>query len=101
MNMGLFLLSWSPVVLLAVLAVFLRRSALELSLYGFLFSLLLAIGFFKTSFAVALLSAVDGVLTTLPLFSAYLYLFLAFLISICLQRVPKAIRSPAGLGDEN
>ena len=67
MNMGLFLLSWSPVVLLAVLAVFLRRSALELSLYGFLFSLLIAIGFFKTSFAVALLSAVDGVLTTLPL----------------------------------
>ena len=67
MNMGLFLLSWSPVVLLAVLAVFMRKSALALSLYGFLFTLLLAIGFFKTSFVVALLSAVDGVLTTLPL----------------------------------
>jgi lactate permease len=63
----MFLLSWTPVVLLTVLAVFLRRSALELSIVGFLFALVLAVGFFGTPMAVALLAALDGLLTTLPL----------------------------------
>ena len=67
MNTGLFLLSWSPVVLLTVLAVVLRRSALELSIYGFLFALVLAMGFFNTPLTVALRAALDGVVTTLPL----------------------------------
>ena len=67
MNTGLFLLSWTPVVLLTVLAVFLRRSAMELSVYGFLFGLALAVGFYETSLTVGLLAALDGVLTTLPL----------------------------------
>ncbi len=35
MDMGLFLLSWTPVLLLTVLAVVLGRSALELSIWGF------------------------------------------------------------------
>ena len=43
MDTNLFLLSWTPVVLLTVLAVFLRRSALELSIYGVLFALVLAL----------------------------------------------------------
>lgn len=67
MNTGLFLLSWTPVLLLTVLAVFLRRSALELSVYGFFFSLILGLLFFKTPFSVGLLAALDGILTTLPL----------------------------------
>ncbi|MCA1785727.1 MAG: hypothetical protein LC657_07085, partial [Desulfobacteraceae bacterium] len=65
--MGLFLLSWTPVVLLTVLAVVLRRSALELSIWGFVWALVLAKGFFATSLPVGLMSALDGVLTTLPL----------------------------------
>ena len=67
MDMGLFLLSWSPVALLTILAVLLRRSALELSICGFLFSLVLAVFFFRTSPSVVGLAALDGVLTTLPL----------------------------------
>lgn len=67
MNAGLFLLSWTPVVLLTVLAVFLRRPAIELSIYGFLFVLALALGFYETPLSVGLLAALDGVLTTLPL----------------------------------
>ena len=54
-------------VLLTVLAVVLRRSALELSVYGFLFALVLAMGFFNTPLSVALRAALDGVVTTLPL----------------------------------
>jgi len=65
--MGLFLLSWTPVVLLTVLAVVLRRSALELSIWGFAWVLVLAKGFFDTSLPVGLMSALDGILTTLPL----------------------------------
>ncbi len=67
MNSVLFLLSWSPVMLLTVLAVVLRRSALELSIYGFFFALVLAMGFFNTPLTVALRAALDGVVTTLPL----------------------------------
>jgi lactate permease len=67
MDMGLFLLSWTPVVLLTVLAVVLRRSALELSIWGFAWVLVLAKGFFDTSLPVGLMSALDGILTTLPL----------------------------------
>ena len=67
MDAWLFLLSWSPVALLTILAVFLRRSALELSVCGVVFSLILAVGFFDTSPRVVGLAALDGVLTTLPL----------------------------------
>ena len=54
-------------MLLTVLAVVLRRSALELSIYGFFFALVLAMGFFNTPLTVALRAALDGVVTTLPL----------------------------------
>ncbi len=62
-----FLLSWSPVLLLAVLAVIFKRSALELSLYGLGFTIALAYLAFKTPFSVILLAGLDGVLTTAPL----------------------------------
>jgi len=97
--MELFLMSWSPVVWLIVLAVLLRRSALELSLYGFLFSLLLAVCFFETSFAVAMLSAVDGVLTTLPLLFVILGgIFLSSLLTATgsLRRIVEWFKGGAG-----
>ena len=65
--MEVFILSWTPVVFLTLLAVFLRRSALELAVYGLLFSLVLLFLFFNTSLEVAFWAALDGVFTTLPL----------------------------------
>lgn len=82
MDTGLFLLSWTPVLLLTVLAVVLRRSALELSLYGFFFSLVLATVFYETPLSVGLLAAMDGVLTTLPLL---LVILAGILLSILLM----------------
>ncbi|MGC8658474.1 MAG: L-lactate permease [Desulfomonilaceae bacterium] len=67
MDLSLFVLSWSPVIFLTVLAVVLRRSALELSVYGFIFSLGLTLFFFKTPLDVAVMASLDGVLTSLPL----------------------------------
>jgi lactate permease len=67
MDGNLFVLSWSPVIFLTVLAVLLRRSALELSVYGFIFSLGLTLYFFKTPLDVAFMASLDGVLTSLPL----------------------------------
>ncbi|MBU1275536.1 MAG: L-lactate permease [Proteobacteria bacterium] len=62
-----FLLCWSPVFLLIVLAVILKRPALEMSVYGTVFALVLVTVFFATPVQVALLSALDGLLTTTPL----------------------------------
>jgi len=62
-----FSLGWSPVLLLAALAVGWKRPALELSIVGVLYTLLLVVFGFDTPLAVALRAAVDGVLTTLPL----------------------------------
>ncbi|HEY9072536.1 MAG TPA: L-lactate permease [Desulfobaccales bacterium] len=67
MNLFTFLLSWTPVLLLAVLAVACKRSALELSLYGLGFTASLAYLAFKTPVSVILLAGLDGVLATLPL----------------------------------
>jgi lactate permease len=67
MDMFSFLLCWSPVLLLTVLAVFLRRPALDLSLYGCLFTLALVVFYYDTPVSVALLAALDGAVTTLPL----------------------------------
>ena len=62
-----FVLSWSPVLLLTVLAVVLKRSALELALYGVIFAAALTHLAFKTPVLVILQAALDGVVTTLPL----------------------------------
>ncbi len=62
-----FTLSWTPVLLLAVLAVAFKRSALELSLYGLGFTAALAHLAFQTPLSVIFLAGLDGVLTTLPL----------------------------------
>jgi lactate permease len=67
MNLPAFILSWSPVLVLAVLAVGLKRPALELSCYGVVFTAALAHLFFQTPLTVILMAAVDGVVTTSPL----------------------------------
>jgi lactate permease len=67
MDLTLFALSWSPVVLLTVLAVGFKRSALALSLYGVMFTAALTHLVFATPIPVIFLAGLDGVLTTLPL----------------------------------
>ncbi len=74
----LFLLSWSPVLVLSVLSIGLRQSALALSIYGTLFSLILVVWVFQTPLAVALMAGLDGVLTTFPLL---LVIFAGILLS--------------------
>ncbi|MEJ2091884.1 MAG: L-lactate permease [Syntrophobacterales bacterium] len=67
MNLVSFALSWSPVLVLAVLAVGLKRPALELSVYGVVFTAGLAFLAFQTPLAMIWMAALDGVVTTLPL----------------------------------
>jgi lactate permease len=85
----LFLLSWTPVLLLAVLAVFFRCSALALSVYGCLFTFLLVLTAFRTPWTGALLSAVDGALTMLPLL---LVIFAGILLSSLLMKTGSLTR---------
>jgi lactate permease len=70
MNLIAFILSWSPVLLLAVLAVGFKKPALELSIYGVVFTGILAHLAFRTPLSVILMAAVDRVATTLPLLLA-------------------------------
>jgi lactate permease len=67
MDLLSFILSWSPVAVLAVLAVGFRRPALELSFYGVGFTAGLAYLFFQTPHRIILLAALDGIVTTAPL----------------------------------
>ena len=62
-----FFWSWTPVLVLSVLAVGFKQSALALSVYGTLFSLVLTVWVFQTPVSVALMAGLDGVLTTFPL----------------------------------
>ena len=61
-----FFMGWTPILLLIILAVGFRRTALELSIAGTIFTFLLAVSYLHTPFSVVCLSAIDGVLTTLP-----------------------------------
>jgi lactate permease len=67
MDLTTFALSWTPVLLLTLAAVGLKRPALELSLIGAAFTAALAYAGFRTPLEVIWLAALDGVLTTLPL----------------------------------
>lgn len=77
-----FWLSWSPVLVLTVLAVGLKRPALSLSIWGTLYTLALVVVLFDTPLSVALLSGLDGVLTTGPL---VLVIFAGILLSSLLM----------------
>jgi lactate permease len=67
MDFLLFALSWTPVLSLALLAVVFKRPALELSLYGVVFTAGLTYFAFDTELPVILWAALDGFITTLPL----------------------------------
>lgn len=78
MSFLLFALGWTPVVLLSILAICLKRSALELGVYGFVYVVLLAGLIFQTPASVVWWAAWDGFLTTLPLL---IVVFLGILFS--------------------
>ncbi len=67
MMAGLFALSWTPVLLLTVLAIVFGQSALTLSVWGIVWALVMAAVFFDTPLSVGMMSVLDGVFTTLPL----------------------------------
>ncbi len=67
MSFFLFLLSWTPVLLLSLLAVGFKRSALELAFCGFVYVAALAAWAFQTPWTVIWLATADGFLTILPL----------------------------------
>ena len=60
-------LAWSPILLLFLLAVVFRRSALELSVAGMAWTVFIAVTAFATPFKTVGLAALDGLLVTLPL----------------------------------
>jgi lactate permease len=66
-NRMLTTLAWSPVLLLFVLAVFFRRSALFLAAAGILWTCAVAGLVFQTPVRVLVLAALDGLLVTVPL----------------------------------
>lgn len=76
-----FALAWSPILLIAVLAVGFRRPALELSLWGTALTVLLAVTYFRTAPWVVVLAAFDGILTNLPLL---LLVYFGVLLSVVL-----------------
>jgi lactate permease len=78
----LFALAWTPILLLTTLAVFFHRPALELSVWGVMYSILLVIGFFHSAWKAVLMSALDGMFTMLPL---VLVIFAGILLSTLLM----------------
>jgi lactate permease len=78
MSFSLFLLCWTPVILLSLLVVFFKRSTLELAIYGFGYVAILATWAFQTPWVVIWQAAADGFLTTVPLLAV---VFLGILFS--------------------
>ncbi len=76
-----FFLSWTPILLIFVLAVFFRANALKLSVWGLLYTLFLAAAVFRTAPGVMALAALDGMLTTVPLL---LVVYFGILLSLFL-----------------
>lgn len=81
MNLLDFLLSWTSVLLIVLLAVGLKWSALRLSIAGLFYTSFLSSLWFKTSFKVVGLSALDGIVTALPVI---LVVFFAIFLSTLL-----------------
>ena len=64
---SLFFLSWTPILLVFVLAVGFRTQAMTLAVCAFVYTALLVFFVFKTAPAVIFLASLDGILTTVPL----------------------------------
>ncbi|PIU32764.1 MAG: hypothetical protein COT06_00990 [Syntrophobacteraceae bacterium CG07_land_8_20_14_0_80_61_8] len=76
-----FGLSWSPILLIFILAVCFRTRALTLSVCGLVYCVLLAATVFVTAWPVIGLAALDGVITTIPLL---LVVYAGILLSVFL-----------------
>jgi lactate permease len=74
-------LSWTPLILVFVLAFFFRTPALSLSLWAFSYTVFLVLSVFKTAPRVVLMATLDGILTTVPLL---LVVYLGILLSVFL-----------------
>jgi lactate permease len=86
----------SPVLVIAVLVIFLNMSALGLSLWGLLLTSIVAATLFHTSVMTILLGALDGVITTLPLL---LIVFFGIMLSVLLIRtgaLPRVVNGLSG-----
>ncbi len=86
----------SPVLVIAVLVIFLNMSALGLSLWGLLLTSVIAGTLFHTSVTTILLGALDGVITTLPLL---LIVFFGIMLSVLLIRtgaLPRVVNGLSG-----
>ncbi|HBZ57359.1 MAG TPA: hypothetical protein DEO88_18305, partial [Syntrophobacteraceae bacterium] len=62
-----FILSWTPILLIMVLAVGFKRQALEMACWGTLYTAALVLTWFQTPATIVALALLDGVLTNLPL----------------------------------
>ncbi len=76
-----FALSWTPLLLVFILAVFFRMPALPLSVWAFSYTLILVLTYFETSPWVVFMASLDGVLTTVPLL---LVVYCGILLSVLL-----------------
>ncbi len=84
----------SPVLLIALLVIFLNMSALGLSLWGCFLTAAIAVGVFHTSIKTVLLGALDGFVTTIPLL---LIVFFGIMLSMLLIRSGALSRTVKGL----
>ncbi|MCX5830513.1 MAG: L-lactate permease [Deltaproteobacteria bacterium] len=81
MDYLLFFAAASPVLLIAALVICWKMSALGLSVWGILFTAVIASTVFHTSLTTILMGALDGLITTLPLL---LTVFLGIILSVLL-----------------
>ncbi len=84
-----FILSWTPILLIMVLAVGFKRQALELAAWGTLYTVALVLFWFRTPARVVSLAAVDGVMTNLPLL---LVIYFGMLLSGLLLETGSLVR---------
>ena len=84
-----FFMGWTPVLFLSLLVIIFKRPALDLSLWGTGFALLLVVGWFDTPLSVGLRASLDGILTTLPL---VLVIFAGIMLSSMLMAVGSLTR---------
>lgn len=76
-----FFLSWTPILLIFILAVWFRARALTLSICGLTYCIVLVASIFRTAPGVILMAAIDGVITTVPLL---LVVYTGILLSVFL-----------------
>lgn len=84
----------SPVILIAILVIFWNMSAFGLSVWGIIFTAVIAWTVFQTSIVTILLGAIDGLITTFPLL---LTVFFGIILSVLLIETGALSRIVNGL----